>query len=85
MSDRRRHGTEDYQIAGLKHSMTSKSIFIDSEFPIIFPGVASSSHGGAGDLQQQFSREDPPVKTTQYTLVSWKTFKIQNFQIFSFN
>lgn len=59
MTERRRHGAESFQVTGIKNTMTS---------------VASSSHNshvsrpGAG-LQQQFGREDVPVKTSQYTLL----------------
>ncbi|CAL2036258.1 unnamed protein product [Caenorhabditis brenneri] len=54
MSDRRRHGGEDFRIAGMKNSMTN---------------VAPISHSiprAGNDLQQQFSREDAPVKTSEY-------------------
>lgn len=53
MTDSRRHGAESFQVPGVKNSMTT---------------VASNPRPGTG-LQQQFSREDAPAKTSQYTLL----------------
>ncbi|UMM22345.1 hypothetical protein L5515_003606 [Caenorhabditis briggsae] len=57
MTDRRRHVSESFQIAGIKNSMTS---------------VASNSQNAQRPntgLQQPFVREEAPGKTTQYTLL----------------